>query len=196
MTNLTREIEFISELEKLKTVYRYNKVIDQSRPENSAEHSWHIALMALVFADQAGSLDLDLLKVLKMLLIHDLVEIDCGDTFLYDQEGRSQAVITEREAAVRIFGLLPDNLGNELFSLWQEFEERETPEAKYAASMDALQPLINHLLSCKQDFNPDNMSKSAVISKKEFIGEVSASLWEIAQDTIDKSVEKGLYHPY
>ncbi|GLU57391.1 HD domain-containing protein [Dyadobacter frigoris] len=101
------------------------------------------SLLALVFADQTESGDLDMLKVLKMLLIHDVVEIDCGDTFLYDQQGREQAVLTERDAAARIFGLLPEKIGNEMLALWQEFEERITPEAKYAASMDALQPLLN-----------------------------------------------------
>lgn len=195
MTNLTKEVDFISELEKLKIIYRQNSVIDQSRAENSAEHSWHIALMAVIFADQAPS-GLNMLKVLKMLLIHDVVEIDCGDTFLYNQHAKAQAAVSERVAAERIFGLLPEKLGSEMLALWEEFEIRETPEAKYAASMDALQPLLNHLWSCKRDFNPHQMNVSTVTSKKKFIGEVSENLWEVAQDTINKSVEKGLYFPY
>ena len=103
MRDLTKEIEFLSELEKLKIIYRHNRVIDQSRAENSAEHSWHLALMAIVFANHESHAGLDLLKVIKMLLIHDLAEIDCGDTFLYDHAARIQSVDHERAAARRIF---------------------------------------------------------------------------------------------
>jgi putative hydrolases of HD superfamily len=194
--DLSREIDFLSELEKLKIVYRYNRVIDQSRAENSAEHSWHLALMAVVFAPHAPHLELDLLKVIKMLLLHDIVEIDSGDVFLYNTTARDQSVENERIAAERIFGLLPEESGRELMGLWKEFEERQSPEAKFAASLDAFQPLLNHLLASKPHFNPDNMNLSAVIARKKHIADVSEDLWQIAQDLIAKSVEKGLYHPY
>lgn len=114
MRDFSKEIEFLSEVEKLKIVYRYNRVIDQSRAENSAEHSWHLALMAVVFAGHQPYSGIDLIKVFKMLLIHDIVEIDCGDTFLYDHKARIQSINNERIAARRIFGLLSVESGKEL----------------------------------------------------------------------------------
>lgn len=194
MTLLNAEIEFITELEKLKTVSRYNKVIGGVRQENSAEHSWHLAVMAILFADRTKFENLDLLKVLKMVLIHDIVEIDCGDSFLYDDQKRQDSVLTEAQAAERIFGLLPGPLGTEFMALWQEFEARKSPEALYAASLDALQPLLNHLVSCPPHCNEAQLTRSKVLGKKAFIADVSPALWQVATDVIDRSVEQGLYH--
>lgn len=133
MSHLLAEIGFINELEKLKTISRYNKVIGGFRHENSAEHSWHLAVMALLFAGRTKFENLDLLKVLKMVLIHDIVEIDCGDTFLYDEEKRRESALSEEQAAERIFGLLPTPQGAEFLALWREFEARQSPEALFAA---------------------------------------------------------------
>lgn len=191
--DLIEKLAFIAETEKLKIIYRQNGVIDRSRAENSAEHSWHIALMALVLQEHTVFAKLDMLKVIKMLLIHDIVEIDAGDTFLYDDQGKDNAMETEKEAARRIFGLLPSPHREEFIAIWLEFEAKNTPEARYAASIDALQPLLNHLITANDNENPNKMSRSRVLNKKAFIGEVSAELWMVAQEIIDKSVTKGLY---
>ena len=190
---LTEKIAFISEIEKLKIVYRQNGVFDKSRAENSAEHSWHITLMAVLLHEHAVFAELDLLKVIKMLLIHDIVEIDAGDTFLYDEAGKLSAAEKEMASALRIFGLLPKKQADEFMAIWLEFEERITAEAKYAASIDAIQPLLNHLITANINDNPHNMTKTKVLNKKAFIEEVSPELWLVAQDIIDKSVENGLY---
>lgn len=194
MEHLSKQVAFLLELEKLKVVTRYNRVIDGSRPENSAEHSWHLAMMAMLLAGHSGMEGLDLLKVLKMLLIHDIVEIDNGDAFLYDEQKRAASVSTERLAAERIFGLLPDPDANELMSLWEEFEARTSPEARFAASLDALQPLMNHVISCEPNQNDAQLTKSRVMAKKSFIKDVSPALWEVAVHFIDQSVQKGHYH--
>jgi putative hydrolase of HD superfamily len=130
--NLSKCVGFINELEKLKIVYRQNSVVDKSRHENTAEHSWHVALMAVVLAGFANDKGLDTLKIVKMLLIHDIVEIDAGDTFLYDAAANESKAEAEKGAAKRIFGILPEPLGAELYALWVEFESRSSPEAKFA----------------------------------------------------------------
>ena len=191
--NLKEKIAFISEIEKLKIIYRQNGVIDKSRAENSAEHSWHIALMAILLHEHTKFKELDMLKVIKMLLIHDIVEIDAGDTYLYNEQGKHEAIETEKNAALRIFGLLPTPHKEEFISIWLEFEEHITPEAQYARSIDALQPLLNHLITANENENPHKLSKSKVLNKKAFIGNISDDLWIIAQDIIEKSVIKGLY---
>lgn len=191
--DLLEKITFIAEIEKLKIIYRQNGVFDKSRFENSAEHSWHITLMAVLLQEHTHLTDLDMLKVMKMLLIHDIVEIDAGDTFLYDEEAKAGAIDKERASAARIFGLLPKKQREEFLALWTEFEERESPEARYAASIDAIQPLLNHLITANKDDNPHQMTRSKVLSKKAFIEEVSVELWEVTRDIIEKSVENGLY---
>ncbi|HOV12899.1 MAG TPA: HD domain-containing protein [Spirochaetota bacterium] len=190
---LNKQISFISELEKLKIIYRKNSVIDKSRDENSAEHSWHISLMAIVLQDYYPHEELDINKVVRMLLVHDIVEIDAGDTFLYDEDGNDKKENKEKNAANRIFGLLPDKQKNEFIDLWEEFEMKKTHEAIYASVIDNLQPLINHYLTAKENYNPYKMRKSEVIKKKNFIKNVSIKLWNLAEQIIDKSVEKGLY---
>lgn len=144
---LQAQMKFLNELEKLKAVYRRNKVSDRSRCENSAEHSWHVAMMALVLAEHADTSELDLWRVVKMLLIHDVVEIYAGDTWAYDEGGATTQQQKESLAAETLFGLLPDDQAREFLSLRREFEERSTAEAAFAASIDAFQPLSNHLLS-------------------------------------------------
>jgi len=163
---LKKQIEFIVELEKLKLIYRQNGVLDNSRSENSAEHSWHIAMMAIVLQNQDSSQKLDILKIIKMLLIHDIVEIDAGDTFIYDDKINNNTANKEKNAAKRIFGLLPKEQENEFLNIWNEFEERRTHEALFAASMDNLQPLLNYLATGKE--NSHGITKSAVLDGNSF----------------------------
>ncbi|MBN2435785.1 MAG: HD domain-containing protein [Spirochaetes bacterium] len=191
--DLKKRIAFIEELEKLKLVYRQNVAVDGSRQENSAEHSWHIAVMAIVLHRYSDFKDLDLLKVLKMLLIHDIVEIDAGDTFLYDNEANKSKEADESLAASRIFGLLPEDTKNEFISLWKEFENRESPEAKFAASLDGMQPIMNHYLSNGKGIRKHKLKTGQIIEKKKYIADASRELWDYAKEVIDKSESAGLY---
>lgn len=187
---LNKKIQFIQEIEKLKVVYRQNRVLED-RFENSAEHSWHAVMMALLLEEDVKFKKLDILKVIKMLMIHDIVEIDAGDTFLYDTKGREEAETTELNAANRIFGLLPDEFATEYLNIWQEFEAHESNEAKYAKALDAMQPILNHSITGIE--NTHNLSRSQVIEKKIFIKDVSESLWQAALQAIDVCVDKGLF---
>ncbi len=191
--DLMQILGFIDEIEKLKIVYRQNMTVDGARQENSAEHSWHLAIMALLLTDFASAKTIDLLKVVKMLLIHDLVEIDTGDTFLYDVKQNESKNERELETAKRLFGMLPNDLGSDLFALWSEFEDRKTPEAIYAASLDAFQPLANHLLSNGKGIIKHQVKTRTVIESKKHIADGSPMLWEVAKDVIQKSEEKGFY---
>ncbi|MCC6580226.1 MAG: HD domain-containing protein [Phycisphaeraceae bacterium] len=141
MDRLEQQVRFILEIDKLKQVFRRSLITDGSRRENDAEHSWHFAVMIAVFGEYAPE-SVDLLRVLKIALIHDIVEIDAGDVNIYDQAGRQQAVEHEKKAAQRIFSLLPDDQAGEYRALWEEFETRKTPEAKFARVFDRLQPFL------------------------------------------------------
>ncbi len=185
---LKDQIEFLREIEKLKTVTRANKTLD-GRNENSAEHSWHVALMALLLQQHAEQ-SLDMLKVTKMLLIHDIVEIDAGDTWLYAEDQESKKELEER-AADRLFSLLPDEQHDEYLELWQEFENRSTNEAAFAAVIDGIQPLLNHLLTGRVEDGVIPIEK--VRSRKAYIQQHAPGLWELVESLISDSEAKGLY---
>lgn len=193
--NLTRQMAFICEIEKLKTVYRQNLVIDQSRQENSAEHSWHIALMALLLAEHAADPRVNALRIVKMLLVHDIVEVDAGDTFLYDEKGGADKNDRETRAAKRLFGLLPDAQRDEFMSLWREFDARETPDALFAAAIDNMQPVVNHYLTEGSGIHKHHLTVNQILAKKSFIAEASPELWEYTREVIGKSEQKGFYLP-
>ncbi|MEH2450558.1 HD domain-containing protein [Nostoc sp.] len=143
INRLTQQIQFIIEIDRLKQVIRQTLLTDGSRRENSAEHSWHLAVMAIVLAEYAPE-GVDIFHAIKMLLIHDLVEIDAGDTFCYDVQGNESKAVREAQAALRLFRLLPADQGRELRLLWDEFEAGETPTAKFAAVLDRIQPLLQN----------------------------------------------------
>ena len=189
---LVQQMNFINEIEKLKIVYRQNGVVGGARQENSAEHSWHIAIMAFTLQEYAEK-DIDILRVIKMLLIHDLVEIYAGDVFLYDDAGRDKIKIQEKKAADKLFGLLPDDQSREFNGLWNEYEQAATKEAKYALVLDNLQPILNHYYTRNQNIKGKKLKKSQVINKKRCIKEYSEELWAFALETIDKSVAIGLF---
>jgi putative hydrolase of HD superfamily len=167
---LTQQLAFLNEVEKLKLIYRRNKTIDQTRYENSAEHSWHVALLALILAEHIDTPKVDLFRVVKMLLIHDLVEIYAGDTWLYDVQATLVQAENETSAANRLFELLPEDQAAEFHHLWNEFVERTTPEAAFAAAVDGLQPLMNHLLSGTPDAQEVLLSRRDVLRRKHYIG--------------------------
>lgn len=189
---LLQQMNFITEIEKLKIVYRQNGILGGERQENSAEHSWHIAVMAFTLQEYAEK-DIDILRVIKMLLIHDLVEIYAGDVFLYDDEGRERIKVQEHVAAKKLFGLLPSDQCNEFSELWNEYEQDSTKEAKFALVLDNLQPILNHYATQNQNIKGKKLKKSEVVNKKCFIKEYSEALWSYALDTIDKSVAIGLF---
>jgi len=141
--NLLKQLQFIREIDKVKYIQRKTKLFNSNRHENDAEHSWHLALMAMVLMEHANE-SVDLLKVIKMVLIHDIVEIDAGDTFIYDTQKNHSNTDEERQAANRIFGMLPTAQAEELIAIWEEFEAGETPEAKFARAMDRLEPLLQN----------------------------------------------------
>ncbi len=189
-TRLDRQIAFVLEIDKLKSVLRRSYLLNENRHENSAEHSWHLSVMALVLAEHADA-EIDQLRVLKMLLVHDIVEIDAGDTFIYDTAGNDTKATREQEAAHRIFGLLPSDQSAELQELWQEFEARETPEAKFAAALDRLMPLLHNYHTEGRSWKEHGITKEQVLRLNRHIANGSETLWEYAEALIDDAAAKG-----
>lgn len=188
--NLVKQIHFIKEIDKIKYIQRKTKLFNSDRNENDAEHSWHLALMALVLAEHSNK-SIDLLKVIKMVLIHDIVEIDAGDTFIYDTQKNHSNTDEERLAANRIFGLLPKEQAEELIAIWEEFETGETDEAKFARSMDRLEPLLQNTSNNGGTWKEFDVSFEKVHQKKSTIKEGSETIWNFAEQLLDESVEKG-----
>lgn len=187
-----KQIEFILEADKLKQVLRQTILMDRSRRENSAEHSWHIALMVFLFAEYAADTDIDLMHVIKMLLIHDLVEIDAGDTYCYDDAGRHDQAQREEMAADRVFGILPDDQGTELRSLWDEFEKKESAESKFANALDRVQPLLNNYFTDGQTWQENRINSRQVHERMRPVKDGAPALWEYVNALIDKAVESGI----
>ncbi len=188
--NLLKQVAFIKEIDKLKYIQRKTRLFNSDRHENDAEHSWHLAMMALVLAEHANK-PIDLLKVVKMVLIHDIVEIDAGDTFIYDTNKNHTNTDEELIAAKRIFGLLPPEQSEELIAVWQEFEEGATDEAKFARSMDRFEPLLQNTSNNGGTWIEFNVPYQKVYDKKKAIENGSAVIWNYAEDLINESVEKG-----
>lgn len=190
-TNLFRQIEFIREVDKLKYILRKTKLFNSDRAENDAEHSWHLAMMAIILCGHSNA-SINVLKVVKMLLIHDIVEIDAGDTFIYDTQKSHDNTAEERRAAERIFGLLPNDQANELIAIWEEFEEQKTNEAKFARAMDRLEPLLQNVSNNGGTWNEFGVSYEQVYTKKQVIQQGSHLIWQYAEDLLNDSVEKGI----
>ncbi|MGJ1196906.1 HD domain-containing protein [Sphingobacterium spiritivorum] len=184
-------MDFIKEIDKIKYIQRRTKLFNSDRNENDAEHSWHLALMAIVLAEHSNE-KIDLLKVLKMVLIHDIVEIDAGDTFIYDMQKNHSNTDEERRAANRIFGLLPVEQGEELIAVWEEFEAGETPEAKFARAMDRLEPLLQNSSNNGGTWNEPGVNYTKVYTKKSIIKEGAEKIWEYAETLINEGVKKGV----
>ena len=191
MNNLLKQIEFIKEIDKLKYIFRKTKLINSDRPENDAEHSWHLAMMAIVLAGHANE-PIDLEKVMKMVLIHDIVEIDSGDVFAYDTTKSHDNFDEELKAARRIFGILPEEQAEEFINLWIEFEEMKTPESKFARALDRLEPLLQNASNNGGTWREFDVKYDKVIEKKKAIKDGSEELWKFAENLIDESVEKGI----
>ncbi len=188
---LHRQLAFLVELDKLKTVLRRTVLTDRSRQENTAEHSWHIALAAVLLEEHAVERGIDLLRVVKMLLVHDVVEIDAGDTFCYDVEANRDKAEREERAADRLFGMLPPDQGGELRALWEEFEARATAEARYAAALDRIQPVLQNLQTEGASWRAHGVPHAEVVDRNRPIGEAAPGIWEHLLARLDEAVELG-----
>ena len=188
---LLQQISFIKEIDKLKYIFRKTKLMYSDRPENDAEHSWHLAIMTILLAEYSNQ-NIDFLKVVKMVLIHSIVEIDAGDVFLYDTHKNHDNTEEERKAAIRIFGILPEDQAEELISLWEEFEAEETAEAKFAKVMDRLEPLLQNVSNDGGTWTEFGVKYDTVIQSKKAIQYGSTTLWEYAQQLLNDSVERGI----
>ena len=191
MSNLKNSVDFIKEIEKLKSVTRFNRTLD-GRFENSAEHSWQGAIAAIVLQDYYPE-KLKMEKVISMLLIHDLGEIYAGDTWVFDDEKKLHSHDRELASIEKTMSLLPEDKYLNMKNLWLEFEKGQSAESRYARVIDALVPLINHLEVSQLNYNPDNISADMVLEKKKFIKSESEELWKLTKELIQESVEKGLY---
>lgn len=189
-SDFEKQIAFIMELDKIKQIGRQTYLADGSRKENDAEHSWHLALMCFVLAEYANE-PIDVLKTMKMVLLHDVIEIDAGDTYAYDTEGNKTKREREVKAADRIFGLLPEGQRTEFRGLWDEFEKMETPEAKFANMLDKVQPLLLNDASGGRSWEEHAVRGSQVMKRNERTHEGSEKIWEYAKTLIEKNMKLG-----
>lgn len=189
---LISQVKFIHEIDKLKYIQRRTRLFNSDRSENDAEHSWHLAMMTIVLAEHSN-VKVDVLKVLKMVLIHDIVEIDAGDIFLYDKTKDHSNTDVERLAAERIFGMLPDDQATELMELWEEFEECKTAEAKFAKSMDRFEPLLQNVSNNGGTWKEYNVEYNNVYKTQVVIKDGSKEIWNMAKPMLEESVAKGYF---
>ncbi|WP_459209181.1 HD domain-containing protein [Aquimarina rhabdastrellae] len=184
-TRLDQQLNFIKEIDKLKYIQRKTRLFNSDRHENDAEHSWHLAMMSLVLAEHSNQ-DIDILKVLKMVLIHDLVEIDAGDTFLFDTQKNHTNTTDETIAAKRIFGLLPPDQTQAYISLWQEFENAITPEAKFAKAIDRLEPVLQNVSNKGGTWKEFNVPYKTIYNKlKNNMINGSKILWNFTEKKLN-----------
>ena len=187
---LEKQIAFIKEIDKVKYILRQSTLFNSDRRENDAEHSWHLAVMAIVLAGYSDK-PIDLLKVLKMVLIHDIVEIDAGDTFIYSTTKDHDNTEEELAAAKRIFGILPAKQAEELIEIWKEFEAAETDEAKFAKSLDRFEPLLQSATNNGGTWVEHDVPYHKVYDVNKAIKNGSTTLWNYAENLLNESVEKG-----
>lgn len=193
-SRLDRQVLFILELDKLKAVLRQTPLPRIGRRENSAEHSWQLALMALVFAEHARA-EIDVTRVVRMLLIHDVVEIDAGDAFIHDPVARAGAADRERAAADRIFPLLPVDQAATLRELWDEFDARQTADARFAHALDRLIPILHNFHAGGGSWVAHGITKSQVVARCQHMQEGSVPLWEMACRVLDQAEAAGYFSP-
>lgn len=194
-SRLDKQIEFIIEIDKVKRVFRRTYLTNQTDRENDAEHSWHVALMAVLLGEYAADPDVDLLRVVKMLLVHDLVEIDAGDTLCYDVEGNRTKGERERAAADRIFNILPADQAAEVRALWDEFEARQSPDARFAASLDRLQPMLHNYYTAGRAWREHGITADRVLERNRHMAEGAPTLWEYAEKMVHRAVNEGYLAP-
>ncbi|HCG6516936.1 HD domain-containing protein [Vibrio parahaemolyticus] len=191
MDRLEKQLALLIELDKLKSVLRRTRVKSaEGRLENSGEHSWHVALMAVLMEEHANA-PVDICRVMKMLLIHDVVEIDAGDTFVYDTAATKEQAEKETKAAERLFGMLPIDQGQELLALWQEFEAAQSDDAKYAKALDRLIPMLLNYHNNGQSWKENSVTREQALTINKRIEFGSVTLWDKAKELIEEATEKG-----
>jgi putative hydrolase of HD superfamily len=191
VSRLDQQLSFILEIDKLKSIIRQTLLLDLSRRENTAEHSWHLAVMAMLMSEYAVE-PVDLLRCIKMVVVHDIVEIDAGDTFAYDTVNVATQNEREQNAADRLFGLLPQEQGSELRSLWEEFEHRVTPEAKYANALDRLQPLMQNFYSGGKSWVAHKVNREQVMARMDPVRIGMPQIWPVVMKIIDEACAAGI----
>jgi len=187
---LQKQIEFIVEIDKLKSIFRRSYITDSSRRENDAEHSWHIALMTILLSEYSNNKNIDVIKVMKMLLIHDIVEIDAGDVIVYDESKRQLQEEKEKKAAQRLFSLLPADQKDEIYSLWIEFEKRKTDESKFARALDRLQPILLNYHTEGKAWREAKVTKEDVLRVNSIVADGSEELWNYIEGLIEDAFKK------
>ncbi|MDR3186667.1 MAG: HD domain-containing protein [Christensenellaceae bacterium] len=190
---LSKQLEFLIEADKMKTIFRQTLLIDKSRFENDAEHSWHIALMAIILFEHVSVSGVDLNRVVKMAIIHDLIEIYAGDTYAHDIEGNKGKYERELLAADKLFNLLPHDQAIEFKELWEEFEEMKTPDAMYANAVDRVQPFINNFKTDGEMWIKKKVKAKQVFDRMKTIENVLPKLWDFIQSIIKKATENGVF---
>ena len=187
---LEKQIDFLLEIDKLKTVFRRTYLLHADRSENTAEHSWHLALTAMILSEYANE-PLDIARVIKMVLIHDIVEIDAGDTYLYDAAGALDKAEREHAAADRLFGLLPEDQRDEFRELWDEFESKKTIESRFASALDRFIPQLHNYHTQGRSWKEHGITADRVLDRNACIADGSCTLWEWAEALLNDAVEKG-----
>ena len=189
--NLQKQLSFIVEVDKVKNVMRRTLLIDGSRRENDAEHSWHLAIMAMLLTEYAEDKNFTLDRVLKMVIVHDLVEIYAGDTFAFDVQGNLEKEEKEKKAADKLFGQLPEDQAKQFRKLWEEFDEAKTPDARYAAALDRLQPFIHNLCTEGHTWVLAKVTKEQVYKRSGLSMEVLPALKPWMEEQINEAIKKG-----
>ena len=184
---LQQQLDFILEIDRLKSVLRQSYLLGAPRKENSAEHSWHLAVTAIVLAEHAKE-KIDLNRVIRLVLVHDLVEIDAGDTFIYDDAGNRDKATREQAAANRIFGLLPEEQGTDFMGLWREFEDRISAEAKFAFAIDRLMPILHNVFTEGRSWKEHGIRQAQALAKNRAIDEGSPALWQAVEALIRQTL--------
>ncbi len=187
---LQKQLAFTLELDKLKKIERQSYLSDSSRHENDSEHSWHLALMAMLFAEYANE-SVDVLRVMKMVIIHDAVEIDAGDTYAYDTSGNATKREREEKAADRIFNILPEDQAKQMRALWEEFEAGETAEAKFANALDRVQPVMLNDITDGRAWREHQIAAEQVLTRNAHVKDGSEVLWKHVQSLVEKNAELG-----
>ena len=191
VNRLEQQMRFLVEVDKMKSVYRRTILIDKTRRESDAEHSWHFALMAMLLAEYADPEKVDCARVIRMALVHDLIEIYAGDTFAYDVQGNQDKRQRETEAADKLFALLPEDQAAEIRALWEEFDAMETPDAQYAAAIDRLQPFLNNFLTQGHTWGLGGVKSAQVYERMDPIRVALPDVWPFVDKMIQESIEKG-----
>ena len=190
MERFKKQLDFILEIDKEKEIYRQTHLKGYKRQENDAEHAWHMAIMIYLLKEYANE-EFDVAKAMMMALIHDIVEIDAGDTYAYDTKNLATQEEREEKAANRIFGMLPDEQKKEMLDLFYEFEEGKTPEAKFAKTMDNFQPILLNDSNNGKDWRGHQIKKSQVVNRQKRSQLGSKDIWEYTSELIERNVKKG-----